>query len=123
MNEGKDIKWLKDNWFKILIIVFLAAITFLLAKGFVFTPEATYNAKRQDCLLAMKKMETVEKEYDSIISTPEYASSTDKELRNITDGLINALGYRREDIYECWAFLEAEGIDYSIRYKANEAFR
>lgn len=123
MNGDQNTQWLKDNWFKISITVLLVATVFLLAKGFVFTPEAAYNTKKQECLLAMKKMETAEKEYDSKISTPEYASSTDEELQNITNNLLSTFGYKREDIYECWAFLEAEGVDYSARDKANRAFQ
>ena len=123
MEENQSTEWLKDNWFKILIVVLSVAAVFLLARGFVFTPEAAYETKKQKCLLTMKKTETIEKEYDSITSTPEYASSTDEELRNITNNLLDTFGLKQEDIYECWAFLEVGGVDYSARDKANKVFR
>ena len=123
MEENQSTEWLKDNWFKISIVVLSVAAVFLLARGFVFTPEAAYEMKKQECLSIMKKTETIEKEYDSITSTPEYASSTDEELRNITNNLLDTFGLKQEDIYECWVFLEAGGVDYSARDKANKVFR
>ena len=123
MEENQSTEWLKDNWFKISIVVLSVAAVFLLARGFVFTPEAAYETKKQECLLIMKKTETIEKEYDSITSTTEYASSTDEELRNITNNLLDTFGLKQEDIYECWVFLEAGEVDYSARDKANKVFR
>lgn len=108
MNEKKIDEWLLNNWFKASIIILLSITIFLLGKYFVFTPEAAYNAKKQECLLLMTKFEYLLGE-----------NKTKEELKDATTNLPHALGYdlKEKDLYECFAFLESESIDYPLRHK------
>lgn len=110
-------KNIENNWFRPVIIVLFIVIVFLLVKIFVFTPEATRSIKTQECLLLMKKIEIVSKEYDALIATPKYENFTKEELNILRNEMIESRDLTLEEIPKCWAFLEAENIDYPIKDK------
>lgn len=117
MNEKKNDEWVLNNWFKASIIVLFSVTIFLLAKYFVFTPEAAYKAKKQECLLLVTKLSPLVMLREVISSNGEVSpTSTEQKFQRIADNLFNELNYTREYAHDCLDFLEAENIDYPARY-------
>lgn len=115
MDKEQINKTSKNDLFKSVVIILLVVIAAILFKAFIFTPEDARSAKIQKCLLTMKKVESAAEEYDSLIATPEYQDSTEDELDALNNEILENRDLSLENIQECWAFLEAENIDYSIR--------